>query len=201
MSPHRVVGSRNPEEAFTGRRPDIGHFRMFGCLTYSHVPSEKRTKLEPTTENGILVGYSEMSKGYRIYLLAQRKLVVRWDVRFEEDRAFRKSVELRDQGSQVPEPQHDLFEGVVPQVSGAPGTGTSGTPGSRVSQVTGSSTQGTGSIPVPGAGAQVIGQDTRGSAGNNTSAGAVGAGTGLQGAGVGPTHDPSAGRDTGRFEE
>ena len=56
-SPHRAVGSSTPEEAFTGSRPDVGHFRMFGCLTYSHVPSEKRTKLETTTEKGILVGY------------------------------------------------------------------------------------------------------------------------------------------------
>ena len=90
------MGSRTPEEAFTGRRSDIGHLRMFECLTYSHVPSEKRTKLEPTTEKGILVGYNETTKGYRIYLPTQRKLVVRRDVRFEEDRAFRKSVELCD---------------------------------------------------------------------------------------------------------
>jgi hypothetical protein len=37
-----------PEEAFTGRKPDVEHIRIFGCLTYSHVPSEKRTKLDPT---------------------------------------------------------------------------------------------------------------------------------------------------------
>ena len=84
-SPHRVVGSRTPEEAFTGRRPNIGHLRMFGCFTYSHVPSEKRTKLEPTAEKGILVGYSETTKGYRIYIPKQRKIVVRRDVKFEED--------------------------------------------------------------------------------------------------------------------
>ena len=93
------------------RRPDIGHLRMFGCLTYSHVPSEKRTKLEPTVEKGILVGYSETTKRYRIYLPTQRKLVVRRDVRIEEDRAFRKSVELRDRDSQALEAQQDLFEG------------------------------------------------------------------------------------------
>ena len=69
--PHRAVGSRTLEEAFTGRRPDIGHLRMFGCLTYSHVPIEKRTKLEPTAKKGILVGYNEMTKGYWIYLPAQ----------------------------------------------------------------------------------------------------------------------------------
>ena len=70
-SPHRPVGSKTPEEAFTGVRPDVGHFRMFGCLTFSHVPFEKRTKLEPTAEKGIFVGYSETSKAYRIYIPAQ----------------------------------------------------------------------------------------------------------------------------------
>ena len=90
------MGSRTPKEAFTGRRLDIGHLRMFGYLTYSHVPSEKRTKSEPTAEKGILMGYSEMTKGYQIYLPTQRKLVVRRDVQFEEDQAFQKSVELRD---------------------------------------------------------------------------------------------------------
>ena len=69
-SPHKVVGNRTPEEAFTGVRPDVRHFRMFGCLTFSHVPSEKRTKLEPTAEKGIFVGYNETSKAYRIYILA-----------------------------------------------------------------------------------------------------------------------------------
>ena len=102
------MGSRTLEEAFTGRRPNIGHLRMLGCLTYSHVASEKSLKLEPTTEKGILVGYNEMTKGYRIYLPAQWKLVVRRDVRFEEDRAFWKSVELRDRESQAPEPQQDI---------------------------------------------------------------------------------------------
>jgi hypothetical protein len=103
-SSHKAVGSRTPEEAFTGVRPDVGHFRMFGCLTFSHVPSEKRTKLEPTSKKGIFVGYNETSKAYRIYIPTQQKLVVRRDVKFKEDRAFRKSMELRDRdSSQVPQ--------------------------------------------------------------------------------------------------
>jgi hypothetical protein len=86
MSHHKAVGSMTPEEAFSGRKPQVGHFRIFGCITYSYVPSEKRTKLEPTTERGIFVGYSETSKAFRIYLPSLRR-----DVGFEEDRAFRKS--------------------------------------------------------------------------------------------------------------
>jgi len=46
-----------PKEAFTGRMPDVEHIMIFGCLTYSHVPSEKGTKLDPTAQQGIFVGY------------------------------------------------------------------------------------------------------------------------------------------------
>jgi hypothetical protein len=35
---------------------EIGHFRIFGCLVYIHVPVEKRMRLEPLGEKGIFVG-------------------------------------------------------------------------------------------------------------------------------------------------
>jgi hypothetical protein len=69
----------------------VGHFRIFGCTTYSYVPSKKRTKLEPMVERGIFVGYSETSKAFRIYLPSLRKTVLRRDVRFEKEGAFTKS--------------------------------------------------------------------------------------------------------------
>jgi hypothetical protein len=36
-----------PEEAFTGVHPEVGHFKIFGCHVYIHVPKEKRMKLYP----------------------------------------------------------------------------------------------------------------------------------------------------------
>jgi hypothetical protein len=90
-SPHRAVGSMTPEEDFSRKKPKVGHFRIFGCITYSHVPFEKRTKLEPMAERGIFVGYNETSKAFHIYIPSLSKTVLRRDVRFEEDGAFRKS--------------------------------------------------------------------------------------------------------------
>ena len=70
MSPHCALESKTPKEMFTGKKIKIGHFRIFGCLTYSHVPSEKRTKLEATAKKGICLGYDETSKVFCIYLPA-----------------------------------------------------------------------------------------------------------------------------------
>jgi hypothetical protein len=127
-SPHRILGKMTPEEAFTGRRPDVEHIRIFGCLTYSHVPSERRTKLDPTAQQGILVGYSEVSKAYRIYIPPLRRVVVSRDVRFEEDRAFQRSLESRVSVEDDAEAPIDVSEGAQPQVSGTPVSGVTGSP-------------------------------------------------------------------------
>jgi hypothetical protein len=86
----------------TGSRPDVEHLRIFGCLSFSHVSSEMKTKLDPTAEKGILVGYSEVSNSYRIYIPTMTRIVVRRDVRFE-DRAFMRSLKLRDKVEEVPQ--------------------------------------------------------------------------------------------------
>ena len=74
-SPNHDVGNMMPEECFIGKKPKVIHFCIFGSLTYSHVPSEKRKKLEPTTEKGILMGYDETSKAFRIIFLLRGKLL------------------------------------------------------------------------------------------------------------------------------
>ena len=62
--PHRALGHVTLEEAFSGKKPDVGHLRIFWCIAYSYVPKDKRTKLEPTAEKGIFEGYSETSKAF-----------------------------------------------------------------------------------------------------------------------------------------
>ena len=61
-SPHRALGNKTPKDMFIGKKPEVSRFHIFGCLTFSHVPFEKRTKLEPTAERGIFFGYDETSK-------------------------------------------------------------------------------------------------------------------------------------------
>ena len=37
---HRILGMKTPEEAFSGKRPYVGHFRLFSSSVYCHVTKD-----------------------------------------------------------------------------------------------------------------------------------------------------------------
>ena len=74
--PHRILGMSTPEEAFSGKRPDISHLRIFGSPVYINVTKDARKKLEPTGEVGIFFGYTDTPHNYRVYFPDSRKTVV-----------------------------------------------------------------------------------------------------------------------------
>lgn len=92
-NPHRILGDKNLEEAFIVVQLGIKYFHIFGFLMYMHVLVEKKTKLQSPREKGIFVGYNETLKAYMIFILAQRKTVVRRDVKFKDNLASIKSYE------------------------------------------------------------------------------------------------------------
>ena len=66
-TPTAVVHGMTPEERFTGKKPDVSHLKVFGCIAYVHVPDELRKKLDPKAKKCIFIGYSLEQKGYRCY--------------------------------------------------------------------------------------------------------------------------------------
>ena len=67
--PHKILGMSTPKEAYSGKRPDISHLRIFGSLVYMHVTKDSRKKLEPTAEVGIFVGYTDTPHNYCVHFL------------------------------------------------------------------------------------------------------------------------------------
>jgi hypothetical protein len=59
MSPQQILKNITLKESFTGVKPKIEHFRIFGCPVYFHIPKEKRSKQDPSGRKGIFVGYNE----------------------------------------------------------------------------------------------------------------------------------------------
>ncbi|KAK4404232.1 Retrovirus-related Pol polyprotein from transposon TNT 1-94 [Sesamum angolense] len=83
--PTKAVQNMTPIEAWSDKKPLAKHLRVFGSICYVHIPTEKRHKLEEKIEKGIFLGYSTQSKGYRIYNLKTKKLIINKDVEFDED--------------------------------------------------------------------------------------------------------------------
>lgn len=80
----RALNRLTPEEIWSGRKPTVSHLRVFGCDAYAHVPDECRTKFDPKSKKCIFVGYSEVSKAYRLYNPESRRLTTSRDVTFNE---------------------------------------------------------------------------------------------------------------------
>jgi hypothetical protein len=84
-SPTAAVKEVTPEEAWSGVKPSVGYFRVFGCIGHVHVPHEKRTKLDSRSTKCVLLGVSEETKGYRMFNPLTKKLIINRDVIFEEN--------------------------------------------------------------------------------------------------------------------
>ena len=77
--------NETPYERWYGRKPDVSHLRVFGCMAYAHVPDSERRKLDKKSKKMRFVGYSLASKGYHLLDETNRKMYIRRDVEFNEN--------------------------------------------------------------------------------------------------------------------
>ena len=83
--PTKALQSITPYEAWHGRKPSIGHLRVFGCLAYALVLVQQRQTLDDKAVKCIFVGYNSESKGYRLYHPQSNHILISRDVVFVED--------------------------------------------------------------------------------------------------------------------
>ena len=86
--PTLAVKDVTPKEAWSGVKPSVDHFWVFGCIAHVHVPEEKRTKLDNRSITCVLLGVSKESKGYRLFDLVAKRVVMSRDVIFEEEKQW-----------------------------------------------------------------------------------------------------------------
>jgi len=95
-SPTFAVRNKTPEEAWSGTKPSVAHFRVFGCVSYAHIPDNKRTKLDDKSLKCVLLGVSEGAKAYRLYDPETQRIIVSRDVVFKEEESWPWSAEYMD---------------------------------------------------------------------------------------------------------
>ena len=82
--PIKALQQKTPFEAWYDYKPRLQNLKTFGCLCFSYIPHVKRDKLDKKAEARIFIGYSSISKAYRIYLPKNNKVIVSRDVKFFE---------------------------------------------------------------------------------------------------------------------
>jgi hypothetical protein len=58
--PHRAIGI-TPYQAYTGKKPNLKHLRIFGSPVVSRLPSRRPAKLDSHTSGGIFLGFTATS--------------------------------------------------------------------------------------------------------------------------------------------
>ena len=85
MVPHKHLDGMTPFEAWSGHKPDVTHFRIFGSRAWARIPIEKRKDLQPQSQECLFVGYSEDSKEYKLINLSTNKSFIERSVQFQEE--------------------------------------------------------------------------------------------------------------------
>ena len=57
--PHKHIYGMTPFEAWSGNKPDVTHFRIFGSKAWARIPTENRKALQPQSQGCLFVGYSK----------------------------------------------------------------------------------------------------------------------------------------------
>ncbi|KAJ9542625.1 hypothetical protein OSB04_029131 [Centaurea solstitialis] len=83
--PSKVIKNKTPFELIWNREPDYDLLKVFGCLVYFKNTNTKGDKFEEKGKPGVFLGYPPGTKGYKIFDLETRKLIVSRDVNFHEE--------------------------------------------------------------------------------------------------------------------
>ncbi|KAJ0746343.1 putative RNA-directed DNA polymerase [Helianthus annuus] len=101
--PSSVLNGRSPYEVVYGFKPSLVHLRNFGCLCFSTVLSES-DKFAYHADKCVLIGYSNVKKGYKLLCLDNRKVYFSRDVKFYESvYPFKSSLNKSQEFSNKPE--------------------------------------------------------------------------------------------------
>ena len=118
---HNRIPSRkskvSPYELWKNRKPNLSYLRVWGCLAFYRVPDPKRVKLGPRALKGILVGYAENSKAYRILDLSSNVIVESRDVDFIENKFQSDSQNIPKDSNPNNEPTNIVNKDVDPSSS------------------------------------------------------------------------------------
>jgi hypothetical protein len=82
--PTKALKSKTPQEAWTSRKLDVSHLRVFSCKAFVHIPDEKRSKLVSKSMPCVFLRYCERTKAYHLMCVETKRIIKSRDVVFLE---------------------------------------------------------------------------------------------------------------------
>jgi hypothetical protein len=89
--PTKVLGDITPYETWTGRKPSLGHLRVFGCTAHTKFSAPHLRKLDDRSRPLVYLGTEDGSKAHRLYEPDSNRIIVSRDVIFEESKVWQWS--------------------------------------------------------------------------------------------------------------
>jgi hypothetical protein len=87
--PTKAMGFRTPFAGWCGKKPQLGHLRVFGCRANVRPGVPHLKKLDDRSPPMVYFGVEDGSKAHRLYNPNTKKIVVSRDVIFEENVAWK----------------------------------------------------------------------------------------------------------------
>jgi len=79
----KKLKNKVPEEVWSGRKPNVHHLKVFGSISYKHIPDAKRSKLNDKSENMVPIDYHSTG-AYKLYDPKAQKVQINMDVIMNE---------------------------------------------------------------------------------------------------------------------
>ncbi|GJV97011.1 retrovirus-related pol polyprotein from transposon TNT 1-94 [Tanacetum coccineum] len=83
--PHVKLVDKTPQESWSGVKPMVSHFKVFGSVAYAHIPDQTRKKLDDKSKMYVFIGYDERTKAFRLYDPVEKKVTISRDVYVNEE--------------------------------------------------------------------------------------------------------------------
>ncbi|GJZ91815.1 retrovirus-related pol polyprotein from transposon TNT 1-94 [Tanacetum coccineum] len=84
-SPHAKLVDETPQESWSGVKPTVSHFKVFGSVAYADIPDQTQRKLDDKSKMYVFIGYDERTKAFRLYDPVEKKVTISRDVYVNEE--------------------------------------------------------------------------------------------------------------------
>ena len=103
--PTAAVTDATPYQLWNGKKPDIGHLRVWGCVAYVNVQRDKHPSLGSHMDKCIFIGYPDGYKGWKFYNPKTKKVIISERADFDERYTF-DGVPIQTKDHFVQEPSY-----------------------------------------------------------------------------------------------